>query len=949
MQLFMTFVRFSIFVLTAVCGVCTYGAVNNAPYDVTVGNFYTNPLGLDLQPISFSWKLPQIRDGIEQTAYQIVVYDVTRSSSSRKKQGEYWDSGKVQSSQSVKVPYGGRMLSSRAKCQFKVRYWDEFGKVSDWSEMGTFELGLLKNSDWKADWIGADEPVQRRTEIRNLGSQKRKVLLGGDKPAYLRKDFNLGKTIVCARAYVSTLGIFQLYLNGQKVGKDFWGTGWTDYDTRVQSNTYDVTSYLRSGENTVGVLLGGGWYTGRVGWDMDSCPYGDTPLALVQIEIEYSDGSCDVVLSDSSWKWSRGAIVASDIFDGEDCDARLEQKGWNGTCRTPSIWNLWGLLQSSENFDDSNWRSVKIGKVGKILVEPRRSQPVVIKDTLSPVSVRKIKPGVFVFDMGQNMIGWAKIKVPSASGRKITIRFSEVLNKDGTLYTENYRTARSTDTYICASNGVETYEPLLTFHGFRYVELSGLPEDFEATLDCVEGKVVYSDLRLIGSFKCSEEKINRLQSNIQWGQRCNFFSIPTDCPQRDERLGWLGDAQAFVSTAAFNMDVDAFFHKWLLDVRDVSADGVYPDLAPCQKNSWFAQNKGNAVWGDAGVICPWEIYLAYGDVEILRENYPTIKKWIAHIEKVSKNGLRPPGVHGDWLQPYAKNYRDTDSSKELIAQAYYVRVADLAEKMAKILGYNSDAEHFAKVSKNAREVFCREFLKGDGIVENDCQTSYLLALAFDILPERERQPAFERLLKAIERSNMHLRTGFVGTPLLNTVLTRFGRSDFAYELLFCETYPSWLYSISKGATTMWEHWNGISTEGEFEDPKMNSFNHYSYGAVGKWLYKDVAGIWHDERAPGYKNIVFAPNPTKKMSYASASNETPYGLASSSWRRSGSVLEWDVVIPPNATGTLIFPTKDVDSITVNGRPLAKETSKSADGRPLLAGVKSGRYRIFLLNQ
>ena len=915
-------------------------AAYGKPYDVVGGGAY--PLGCNLESVSFSWKLPPNRSGMEQTAYRIVVAGAKEDLG----KNPLWDSGKVVSSQSVKVPYGGKTLKSRQKCHFKVRYWDENGEASPWSDIKTFELGLLKNSDWLGEWIGADEPVEKRTAVRNLGKKKHKVILGGDKPAYLRKEFSLGKNILKARAYIATLGIFQLYFNGKKAGNDFWGTGWTDYDTRVQSNTYDITHLLRSGNNTVGVLLGGGWYSGRVGWDMNACPYGDTPMTLVQIEVEYADGGRALFKSDASWKWSRGPIVAADIFDGEDYDARLEQKGWNGTAFSPSLKNLYGLFGSSEKFDDTKWRRVKTKKLENILVEPRRSPPVVLKKTLTPVSVKKVKSGVFIFDMGQNTVGWAKVKIPAVPNRKITIRFAEVLDKDGSLYTENYRTARSTDTYICAKNGTETYEPVLTFHGFRYVELSGLPEDAAPKLDWVEGKIVYSDLREIGSFKCSEEKINRLQSNIQWGQRCNFFSIPTDCPQRDERLGWLGDAQAFVATAAFNMDVDAFYNKWLLDVRDAARDGVYPDIAPCQKASWFANNKGNPVWGDAGVICPWEIYLAYGDIKILRDNYPTVKKWLQYIAKRADGGLRPKGVHGDWLQPYAKNYRDTDSSKELISQAYYVRVADLAHKMAKILGHEADAKHFDETAASARNVFCKHFLKENGVVENDCQTSYLLALAFDILPESARPAAFKNLIRAIERTGNHLRTGFVGTPLLNPVLTRFGRSDVAYKLLFNETYPSWLYSINKGATTMWEHWNGISEKGEFEDPKMNSFNHYAYGAIGKWLYKDVAGLWHDENAAGYKNIMFAPNPSKKMSFASASNETPYGRASSSWCRKNGVLEWSVVIPPNATGTLVFPTANFDSIKINGRHLPKGTPRRTDGRPVLSGAKSGNYRILM---
>lgn len=933
--------RITLLFTTLFVGLSAFAA--GRPYDVSVGEFFDNPLGYNLDDLSFSWKLPADRPGISQSAYQIVVADSLENLEEK----PLWDSGKVYSSASVKVPYGGKALTSRQKCYFRVRYWDENGKVSSWSDSRSFEAGLLKNSDWIADWISADEPVKRREEIRYKGKVPRKVVLGGDKPAYMRKEFTASPAIVKARLYIATLGIFQLYINGKKVGSDFWGTGWTDYEKRVQANTYDVTDMINSGNNTIGLILGGGWYTGRMGWSLNSCEYGDNPKALVQLEIEYANGGRSVVVSDASWKWSRGPIVAADIYDGEDYDARLEQPGWNDTYSNPGMRNLWGLIGNVEPFDDSSWKPVKTQRlISTPLIQPRRSPPVVVKDTLYPISVKKVYPGAYIFDLGQNIVGWAKIKIPSVPGRKITIRFAEMLKQDGTMYTENYRTARSVDTYVCASYGYETYEPSLTFHGFRYVELSGLSEEIEPSADWVEGKVVYSDLKLIGSFVCSDPQINRLQSNIQWGQRCNFFSVPTDCPQRDERMGWLGDAQVFVPTAAFNMDVDAFFNKWTLDIRDATTEnGAYPDIAPRKSVGWFGKNRGNAAWADAGVICPWEIYLAYGDVKILRDNYPSMQKWIQYLQDTSKDGMRIEGVYGDWLQPYAVPPSKSDSSKQLISQAYYVRSADLVSKTAKVLGKDADSKKYAEVAKKARERFCKEYLKDGGVVENDCQTSYLLALAFDILPEKDRPAAFKNLLRAIERADNHLRTGFVGTPLLNPVLTRFGRPDVAFDLLFKQTYPSWLYPINQGATTMWERWNSYSLKDGFGDVNMNSFNHYAYGAIGQWLYKDVAGLWHDEAAPGYKNIIFAPNITPKMSFASATNNTPYGVASSSWKQTDGVIEWNVVIPPNATGTIVFPTKNADSIRINGDPLAKGTPLR-DGKPILKGVKPGKYRILL---
>lgn len=916
------------------------------PIDVTAGEFYKNPLGYNLESLSFSWKLPPERDGISQSAYRIVL----AASEAELEENPIWDSGKVLSGQSVKVEYQGRALTSRERAVFKVRYWDERGEASDWSDVCSLEQGLLENSDWRAQWISADEKTVMREELRYKGDKPRKVKLGGDKPAYMRKEFELKSGIKRARAYISTLGIFQLYINGKKIGRDFWGTGWTDYGIRVQANTYDITNALRSGGNAAGILLGGGWYTGRMGWSLDSCNYGDNPKALLQLEVEYSDGTSEKICTDSTWKWSRGAIVAADIYDGEVCDARLYQKGWNDAPRSPSIDNLWGLLGGSAKFDDSAWKPVKAEPVGgSIRIEPRRAQPVVVKDTIYPISVSKISKGAYIFDLGQNIVGWAKIKVPSVPGRKITIRFAEMLNKDGTMYTANYRTAKSVDTYICASYGTEEYEPSLTFHGFRYVELSGLPDEISAAADWVEGKVVYSDIDLIGNFVCSNAKVNKLQSNIQWGQRCNFFSVPTDCPQRDERMGWLGDAQVFVPTAAFNMNVDAFFNKWLVDVRDAtSPNGAYPDIAPKAsyvKNASLRNNLGRAAWADAGVICPWEIYRAYGDKKILRDNYAAMQKWIDFLVSTSKDYIRPDVGYGDWLQPYAPRGK-SDCSKHFIGTAYFVRDVDIVAKVAKILGKDADAKKYAELAGRVRGAFCRRYLKAGAVLEGDCQTSYLLALAFDILPENLRAQALANLVKAIERADWHLRTGFVGTPLLNPVLTRFGRSDIAYKLLLKETYPSWLFSINQGATTMWELWNSYSHKDGFGDVNMNSFNHYAYGAIGQWLYKDVGGLWNDENNPGYKNIIFAPNPTRDLSFASVSLQTPYGRASSLWQRTDSVLVWTVVVPPNATGTIKIPTDNVSSVRVNGEPLRGGSYALENGRPVISGAKSGKYQILM---
>lgn len=898
-----------------------FGAEALKPEKLTVGENFENPVGYSLEDLSFSWQLPLIRQGIKQSAYQIVVTKGEDASSE-----VVWDSGKVESSDSVNVPYGGKPLESRERLYWRVKIWDENGEPSIVSDTAFFEAGLLSNSEWKGKWISTSEPVSVKATFKNITNPNQSNQKGVP-PTYLRKDFDAKRGIEKARLYVTCRGIFQFYINGKKVGDDFWGTGWTNYHKRIQANTYDVTDMLRSGSNAMGALLGDGWYSGRIGWQHVTGYYGKKPEILAQLEITYSDGTKDVITTDETWKSSFGPITSADIYDGEQYDARLEMPGWN-----------------DRKFDDSAWKPVAVSEVGDIpSLDPRRNQPIVVKDELVAVSVNEIAPGTFIFDMGQNMVGWPRIKIPGSPDREIKIRYAEMLNQDGTLYTDSYRSARSTDYYTSASRGTNVWEPTLTFHGFRYVELSGFPKGVKPSTDWVTGIVLYNDMPMTGSFASSKPKVNLLQSNIQWGQRGNFFSVPTDCPQRDERLGWLGDAQAFVSTAAFNMNVSAFFTKWTLDMRDAQGpEGYFPHVAPD-----VLTGGGAAAWADAGVICPWEVYLAYGNEKILRQNYDAMKKWVDFQKNTSNNLIRPDEGFGDWLQPNGR-HPVSDAPKNLIGTAYFVYTADIVSKVAKILGHEEDSKAYAKLANEVREAFNREFVSGDGTVKSDSQTVYLLALGFNILPEEMQAKAMQKFVAALERDNMHLNTGFVGTPLLNLVLTKFGRMDLAYRLLNNETYPSWIYPINQGATTMWERWNSYSHENGFGPANMNSFNHYAYGAVGHWMYKDIAGLWLDESKPGYKNIIFAPKPGGGLTFAAASHETPYGLASSSWKLSDGVFEWTVRIPANATGTLVFPTAKADAIRINGFPIASDKYEVKEGTVIMRDVPSGNYEILFKN-
>lgn len=932
--------------ISVLCATFIALAQNTKPFDTTVGEFFTNPLGYSLNDLSFSWKLPILKDekgverkNIKQSAYQIVV----AKSPEQLESSPTWDSGKVLSDKSVQVSYQGEPLVSRDKFFWKVRYWDENGVVSEWSDINTFEAGLLENSDWQGKWLSATEPRTKLTRTINRPQWKSKYFSDYISPAYFRKQIAIDKKIKSARLYITSKGLFEFYINGKKVGNEYWGTGWTDYRKRIQTNTYDITKMIERGDNTLGAIIGDGWYSGRLGWDVKNRGYyGDRPELLAQVEIIYKDGTKEIIATDQSWKYSFGGIITSDIYDGETFDVRKEPNGWN-----------------ENDFDDSQWKTPNAKNVEKLpLLEPRRNQPIVVKDILAPISITKIGEGRFVFDLGQNMVGWAKIKVPAKKGRTYKIAFSEMLNKDGTLYTSAFRSCQSEDFYTSAGGRLyDTWEPKFTYHGFRYVEVSGFDDDANPKPEWVQGIVLHNDMKMSGSFFCDNSLVNKLQSCIQWGQRGNFFSTPTDCPQRNERLGWTGDAQIFCPTASFNMNVLGFFTKWLQDLADTATpEGEIAHVAPhCVGASEF----GSPAWSDAMVICPWEMYMAYGDEKILRNNYNAMKNWVNFMKNESDNFIRKNKGFGDWLQPSVtklnkdaiKKLQMPDNRfgatpRQLIGTAYFIRCCDIMAKVAKILENNDDEKYFIELAKDVRSAYTHNFVKLDGTVLGDTQTAYLLTLAFDCAPESLRAKIFENLIKTLEKTNYHLDTGFVGTPLLNPVLTRFGRNDLAYRLVNNKTYPSWLYPITQGATTMWERWNSYSHKDGFGSVGMNSFNHYGYGAIGQWLYRTVAGIWYDKNQVGYKNILFEPKPYGDFNFAGATHETPYGTATSSWKISDGVMEWTVIIPPNSTGTLTFPTKKPKTIRVNGMPIAPDLFKtSTEGLPQLQ-LGSGTYQMLL---
>lgn len=743
----------------------------------------------------------------------------------------------------------------------------------------------------------------------------------------LRQTFRLKGDIRSARAYATSLGLYELWLNGQRVGDQLFTPGWTSYHKRLQYQTYDVTQLLRHGDNAVGAVLGDGWHRGRLGWENGHSVYGEKLALLFQLNVVYRDGQRQTIVSDGTWRAATDPIRQSDIYDGEVYDARLERPGWaTAVC------------------DDSDWYSVRpIDHPKDILVAPP-GPPVRKIQEIRPVAILQTPASETVFDFGQNMVGWVRLKVKGPAGTVVTLRHAEILDAEGNFYTANLRSARQRVQYILKGEGLEVYEPHFSFQGFRYVALDGFPG--APTPDSLTGIVLHSDMEPTGHFECSNPQVNRLQRNIVWSQKGNFLDIPTDCPQRDERFGWTGDAQVFIQTAAFNMNVAGFFAKWLRDLAaeqrsDGSVPHVVPDILP---------EAGSAAWGDAATICPWTLYLFYGDKSILAEQYESMVRWVDYArDQAGDDLIWRRGFHfGDWLAGASSPplFPNPVTSTDLIATAFLAHSTGLLVKAAQALGKTDDAEKYGRLLAKIKRAFQREFVTPSGRIGCNTQAAYVLVLMFDLLPEGKRARAARRLVELIRDNDTHLSTGFVSTPYVCHVLTRFGHLDVAYELLNQETCPSWLYPITQGATTIWEHWDGIKPDGSLQDERMNSFNHYANGAIGDWLYQVVAGIKADPQHPGFKHVIIKPQPGGGLTSARASLETMYGPVFSGWAFEGDRFALNVALPPNTWGTVHIPVPDTYKISESGKPLAAGENGIRhivrEKEALVVVVGSGRY-------
>lgn len=873
--------------------------------------YMPNPLGLDTLSPRLSWRMESARRGQNQTAYQIIA--ASSPENLKNNEGDLWDTGKVDSAQTLHIAYQGKPLASYQHCYWKVRLWDKDGRPSAWSEPASWTMGILSQDEWKGQWLGYTKAYSTPDELSLKGKWKQQ----SPSPMF-RKTFAISKSIKNATLHVCGLGFHEVYLNGSKVGDHVLDPAFTRYDRACLYVTHDVTRMLQKGGNAVGVMLGNGWYNvfTSAAWKFNEAPWRDQPRMLLQLRIEYTDGTSELVTSDASWKATTGPVVLDGIRQGESYDARREMPGW-----------------CTADFDDSGWDKPQIVPAPKGTLRAQMMPPVKVIQTIRPVRMNSPKPGVYIFDLGQNISGWAQLKVSGPAGTKVQMRYGERLHKDGTLDQREikehvYEEVFHTDTYVLKGKGVETWEPRFTYYGYQYVELTGFPGI--PTLDSITGRVVHTAFEQAGQFKCSNDLINKIHHCTLWAYRGNYVGIPTDCPHR-EKNGWTGDAQIAVDQAMFNWFNGAAYTKWMMDCKDEQKDtGELPGIIPT--GGWgYAWGNGPA-WDSAYLIIPWTMYQYYGDVRILETHFDRFKRYVDYLTRRAESHIVKFGL-GDWAPV------KTTTPEALTSTAYYYVDALITAKAAQILGQTADAEKYNTLAGQIKDAFNKTFYKGNGIYEPASQTALCFPLFYDLVPQSERPMVVKNLVKNIESQAFHIDTGILGAKAIYNVLSDNGQHQTAWQMLMQTTRPSYGYWIEQGATTLWEQWDGTCSR-----------NHIMFGDIGAWFYKNLAGINIDAgsaESVAFGHFILRPRLIDGLLYVDASVQSIRGKIGSSWTVDGNRMQWTVEIPANTTATVHIPTADAASITESGQPVAQVAGLTFVGQEdgyAVYKVPSGQYQF-----
>ena len=844
-----------------------------------------NPKGIDATAPRFSWELAGAQRGLQQTAYEILI--ASSAENLNRGKADIWNSGKILSDKSIHVAYAGAPLASRMECFWKVKVWTNKGEAN-YSDASYFSVGLLSATDWQAKWTGLDRsfPWDTITKMARLSAR------------YFRKDLNAAKAIKKATVYISGLGLYELYINGEKIGDQVLAPGPTDYSKTIKYNSFDVTKNVIEGKNTIGTILGNGrFYTMRQQYKPKKWHNFGFPRMLLQLEIEFTDGSKQMVVSDDSWKVTAdGPIRTNNEYDGEEYDATKEMPGWN-----------------MPGFNDNEWLKAELVKAPGGNMQAQMNENMAVMERLKPVSIKQTKPATYILDMGQNMAGWIKIKVQGNKGDKVTLRFAESLQPNGELYVANLRDALVTDVYTLKGNGEETWAPRFVYHGFRYVEISGC--NHTPKTDDFIGEVIYDNMQTIGTFETSNKTINQVYKNAYWGIRSNYKGMPVDCPQRDERQPWLGDRSTGAYGESFIFDNARLYTKWLDDIEDSQTpEGSIPDVAP---NFWYYYKDG-VTWPGTYLQIAGMLYNQFGDLQPIRKHYDSMKKWMDYMQrKYMVNYIVTKDSYGDWCVPpespeliHAKDPTRITEPR-LISTATYYHMLQLMKRFAELLNKEEDKAVFDALAINVKEAFNNAFYdKEKRQYGNNTVTANILPLAFDMIPGNDSEAVFKSIVdKTMIENNGHISTGVIGTQWLMRWLTQCGRADIAYRLASNRTYPGWGYMAENGATTIWELWNGNTA-----NPRMNSQNHVMLlGDLIVWFYENLAGIKSSETTPGYKRIIMKPSIIDGLNFVNASYHSMHGLIKSHWKKDNGNFSWDITVPGNTTAEVYIPAASVNEV------------------------------------